>query len=274
MAAAGWLLAATAVLAQSITTIELQGRSADEIVPIVQPLLGPGDAVSGQGYLLFLKASPQTVAQVREFLSRVDTAPRLMQISVFQGTERDLRSVAASAEIRIESGDADLEIGESNATGSTSYSTTDAGASVSARSTQRSLRDNPIHRVRATEGMEAYIATGTQSPYFVGGIGGRGVTGGIVEYQDALTGFYVVPLLRGDSVVFEVSAFKNTQPDGRERNINIQSAITTVSGPIGSWVLVGGTSEQMVQTQSGIVSTATTRNNQHAGIWIKADLVN
>ena len=273
MVVAGWLFAATTVLAQSITTIELQGRSAAEIVPIVEPLLGPDDAVSGQGYLLVLRASPQTVAQVREFLSRVDTAPRSMQISVFQGTERDLKSVAASAEIRIESGDSGIEIGESSSAGSTSYSTTDASASVSARSTQRSLRDNPIHRVRATEGMEAYIATGTQIPYFVGGIGGRRVNGGIVEYQDALTGFYVVPLLRGDSVVFEVSAFKNSPPSGRDRNINIQNAITTVSGPIGSWVLVGGTSEQMVRTQSGIASTTTTRNNQHAGIWIKADLV-
>ena len=56
-------LAALTVQAESIATIELQNRPADEIIPLVKPMLGPGDAITGQGFQLFLRAPPDTQAQ-------------------------------------------------------------------------------------------------------------------------------------------------------------------------------------------------------------------
>ena len=275
----GLLLLSSGVLAQSVTTIQLQNRPAEEVIPIVQPMLGPDDAISGQGFRIFLKSSPDTVALVRDIVDFVDTAAKTLQILVFQGSEQDLAQHAINAGIRIEGDNASVEIGDGRgnsgaARGSAVYGTTNASGALEAVYAQRRLRDNPIHQVRVTEGNEAYIATGRQVPYFVGGatVGRRVVAGG-VEYEDALTGFYVIPRLRGDSVMFELSAFKNSPSPTGPGNIDTQSATTTVTGRVGEWLLIGGTSEQIERTQSGIGTTTTTHRSDRSGIWIRAEIV-
>ena len=86
-------LAALTVQAESIATIELQNRPADEIIPLVKPMLGPGDAITGQGFQLFLRAPPDTQAQVKQMIGALDVAPKMLLISVFQGSDRDLRAL-------------------------------------------------------------------------------------------------------------------------------------------------------------------------------------
>lgn len=98
------------------------------------------------------------------------------------------------------------------------------------------------------------------------------VAGG-VEYKDAMTGFYVLPRIRGDNVVLEISAFKNSQSNAGAGNIDTQSATTTVTGRVGEWLLIGGASEQIERAQSATGTTIATRSRDNTGIWIKADLV-
>ena len=274
----GLLLLAVGALAQSITTIELQNRPAAEVIPIIQPMLGPADAISGQGFTIFLKAPPDTVALVRQMVDVVDAPAKIVQVSVFQGSKRDLGELALSASIRIESGNASVEVGpdgdDDAADGRVTYSTADGTASVNAVRTQGRLRDNPIHQVRVVEGTEAYIHTGSQIPYFVGGAAvGRRVVAGGIEYQDARTGFYALPRVRGENVVLEVSAFKNSQSTTGAGNIDTQSATTTVTGRLGEWLLIGGMSERIERTRSATGTTIATRGGEESGIWIKADLV-
>ena len=151
-----------------------------------------------------------------------------------------------NASIRIESGDASVDIGNGRdnkdaAGGSITCSTTDGSAGIDGISTQESLRDNPIHQVRVTEGTEAYIETGKRIPYFVGATWiGPEVVGGGVEYKDAVTGFYMLPRIRGDNVILEVSPFKSSQSHTGGVNIDTQSASTTITGCVGKWLLIGG----------------------------------
>ena len=176
----------------------------------------------------------------------LDTPAKILQVSVFQGSDRDLGELGISASIQIESGDASVEIGngrdnEDAAGGSITYSATDGSASVNGISTQKNLRNNPIHQVRVTEGTEAYIETGRQIPYFVGATRiGPAVVGAGVEFKDAVTGFYVLPRIRGDNVILEVSPFKSSQSNTGGDNIDTQSASTTITGRVGEWLLIGG----------------------------------
>lgn len=259
----GFSILMSAVRAQSLETIELQNRPAEEVIPIVEPMLGADDAISGEGFRIFLRSSPDTLARVREMIDVLDTPARILQVSVFQGSERDLRALGIDATISIESGDA---------SDSTTYSTAGGSASVDGISTRRSLKDNPIHQVRVTEGIEAYVETGEQIPYFASAawIGPRGIAAG-VEYKDAVTGFHVLPRIRGDNVVLAVSPYKNAR--NRSGDIDTQSASTTVTGRIGEWLLIGGITEQQEQAQRSPGSTASTRSSKDTSIWIRADLV-
>ena len=273
------LLLVSTVQADSITTIELQNRPAEEVIPVVEPMLEAGDAISGQGFNIFLRSSPQTAARVRSMIDALDIPAKMLQVSVFQGSERDLGALDVSGSIQIETGDVSVDIGsggndDDSGGGSVTYSTADGSASARGISTQNSLRDNPIHQIRVADGSEAYIETGERIPYFYGAawIGRRGVAGGI-EYRDAITGFYVLPRVRGDNVMLEVSPFKNSQSAEGGGNIDTQSASTTITGPVGQWLLIGGVTEQLERTESVTGRTTATRSTNNAGIWIKADLI-
>ena len=109
----GLTLLASTVQADSITTLQLRNRPAGEVIPIVKPLLGAGESISGQGFKIFLRASPATLAEVRAVIDALDVAARTLQISVFQGDARGLEALEIGARIQVESGDASVTIGAS-----------------------------------------------------------------------------------------------------------------------------------------------------------------
>lgn len=271
------LLVATAQ-ADSMSTIQLQNRPAEEVIPIVKPMLGANDVITGEGFNIFLRSSPETLARVRQMIDVLDIRAKVMLVSVFQGSERDLGALGIRANIQFETGNASVDIGNENANnaagGSITVGTNSGSASISGINKQESLRDIPIHQVRVTEGTEAYIQTGEQIPYFLGATPIRpGRAAGGVEYTDAMTGFYVLPRLRGDNVILEISPFKSSQSNTGDDNINTLSAGTTITGRVGEWLLIGGVTEQVERTESGIGTTTTTQGGENTGIWVRADLV-
>jgi type II secretory pathway component GspD/PulD (secretin) len=275
----GLVLLVSTVQADSITTIKLSNRPAEEIIPIVKPMLGSEDAITGQGYKIFLRSSPQTLAQVKEMIDALDIAAKTLQISVFQGSTRGLSALGISGGIQVESGDASVDIGtsankNSNGGGSITYSTNNGSGNINSTTTRMRLEDNPIHQIRVTEGTEAYIETGEQIPYFSGTnwIVPEAFVGGI-EYKDVTTGFYVLPRIHGDNVTLQVSPFKNSQGNSRAANIETQNANTTLTGRIGEWLLIGGVTEQLKRVQRGTGSYSSTQSRNNESIWIKADLV-
>lgn len=262
--------------ANSLATIRLENRPAEEVIPIVEPMLAAGDAISGRGFTIFVRAAPATLAQVREMIAALDVAAMTLQISVFQGSSSGLGELGIDGGARIEGGDARIGIGSQRndagtAGGSITYSTRGGSASLSGTSTRMRLRDSPIHQVRVTEGFDAYIETGERIPVFSGmhWIAPGTVAGGI-DYQDVVTGFYVLPRVSGDEVTLEISPFKNTLRGG---NIATRSARTTLTGRLGEWLLVGGVSEQLRRAQSGAGSYTATQSRGNEAIWIRADLV-
>ena len=272
------LLLMSAASAESLSIIELRNRPAAEVVPIIEPMLGANDAISGEGYTIFLRSSPETLARVRGMVDVLDVAAKVLQVSVFQGSEQDLGRLGISASVQIERGNASVEIGgdtgnDDAAGGSVTYSTSDGSASVSGVGTQTRLRDNPVHQLRVTEGTEAYIETGERIPYFYGTRVGPWAVSSGVEYRDAVTGFYVLPRIRGDNVVLEVSPFKSSRTDSTGNGIDTQSAMTTVTGRVGEWLLIGGVAERVEQTDNTTGTTVSTQGRGNSGIWIRADVV-
>jgi type II secretory pathway component GspD/PulD (secretin) len=271
-------LTAPAAQAETIATIQLQNRPAEEVIPIVKPMLGPNDSITGQGFKLFLRASPETQKQVRQMIQSLDVAAKMLLISVFQGNDRDLRALGVSGDFKAQSGDGSVSIGSDKPRGrgaDISYSTRNASGGVSTLSTRGRLQDNPIHQLRVTEGTEGYIETGKQIPYFSGAnwIAPGAVVGG-VDYKDVTTGFYVLPRVHGEQVTMQVSPFKQSESRTRGGDINTQSANTTITGRLGEWLPIGGTTEQTQRSQSSIGSYSETRSRNNESIWIKADLVN
>jgi type II secretory pathway component GspD/PulD (secretin) len=265
------LLLLSSVQAASITTIQLQNRPAEEIIPIVKPLLGPGEVITASGFKLFLRASPASVEQVRDIIDALDIAAKMLQISVFQGSERDLKTVAISGDLRIESGDASVGagvgIGSSgkHGAGNIAYDSGNVSGDINANNSQTSQISNPVHQLRVTEGTEGFIQTGNQIAYSSYNNG--------TEYKDVTTGFYVLQRIRGSGVMLKVRPFKNSQSNTRAGSIETQSANTTISGRLGEWLPLGGVTEQFKRSQSSIGSSSSVEGSNKSSIWIRADLI-
>jgi len=263
--------------ADSIATIELHNRPAADLIPVIRPMLGAGDSISGQGFLLFLRAPAATQQQVEQMVRTLDVAARNLLISVFQGSDRDLRALDVDSHLRLESNNGSVVIGndERRHGGSDiNISNRNASAGATISSTRGRLQDNPVHQLRVSEGSEGYIETGKSIPYFSGGrrVAPGAVVGG-VDYKDVTTGFYVLPRIHGKQVTLQVSPFRQSLSRTRGGDIDTQSAQTTVTGPLGEWLPIGGVTEQTQQTTSGIGSYASTHSRNNSSIWIKAEQV-
>ncbi|MGH8186860.1 MAG: secretin N-terminal domain-containing protein, partial [Steroidobacteraceae bacterium] len=109
---------AAAVGAQSLEVIDLKHRRAEELIPVLQPLLEPGGALSGQDYKLFVRASAANVAQLRQALAQLDRQPRQLFVSVRRSTQQEIERERASVAGTVRSGDAAVAVNESPRTSS------------------------------------------------------------------------------------------------------------------------------------------------------------
>ena len=234
------LLFATPLLAETITTLQLRNRPAAEIIPVIEPFLGPGDKISGHGFKIFLRASAQTVAEVEDLIANIDLAAQTLMISVFQGRESDLHERDFSGSIRIESGN--------------------ISGSISASETRRSETSSPVHQLRVTEGNAGFIAMGTSSYLFTG------------DEVDASSGFYVLPRINGDRVTLQISPFRNNLKSSGG-TIETLQANTVISGRIGEWLPLGGVDHSVDATESDGFGQRSTRGSHQDSIWIRTDLV-
>lgn len=267
-------------LADSIQTIQLAHRPADEIMPVINPMLGPDDSLTGQGYQLFIRTSDSNLEQIKQMVSSLDRAAKMLLISVFQGNDRELRALGVSGDFQYQDSNANVSLGSTGEAAKrgaeVQYSTRNASAGAHTFSTRGRLSDNPIHQLRISEGSEGYIETGESIPYFSGSYwrgGRRGIVEGGVDYKDINTGFYVLPRVHGEQATLDVSPYKQSQSRKRGGDIETQSASTRITGKLGQWLAIGGVTGQTRSSSNRIGSYGSTQSRDNASIWIKADLV-
>ncbi|MCJ7450927.1 MAG: hypothetical protein MUO39_00420, partial [Steroidobacteraceae bacterium] len=151
------LLSCGTVLAQQMQVIDLHYRRADDLIPILRPLLEPGDAITGLDDKLFVRADPATMARVFEALEVIDQPPRQLVITVGQDSAADVSTAGVRGAATISGGDVSVGVNRPPGTGNS------AQVVAVDRSRQTSMRN--VSSVRALDGTEAYIAVGQQVPF-------------------------------------------------------------------------------------------------------------
>ena len=247
-AAAVGCLFASALFAQSLQVIDLQYRTAAEVIPLLQPLLEPGGALTGQDYKLFVRASGGNVQQLRQALEQIDRQPRQFMVSLRRATRQQIEQEHAAV---------GGVIG-------------DSGARVTlSTGNSRSRRDSDgISSVHVMEGNAAHIATGESVPVITSAwLGGdrhrrSGVTQG---YRDVNSGFTVTPRLAGERVVLDIE--QNAEHD--DAGIRIQSLSTQISGKLGDWLPLGGVGESAQSQSSAIGSRRHATHGDDVQLWVR-----
>lgn len=242
--------------------ITLQHRSAEDVLPIVRPLLDQEGVASGMNNQLILRTSPHNLAEIKRLLESIDITPRRLKITVLQNvdseTVRRLTEISGSAGL---GRDARISVpgGADN-----SGLTVEAGQGrdrMRARvfSTRSLEDDRKTQHIQVLEGNRALVSAGQSVPIVQRQVVRSPWNTQVVEstqYRDIVSGFYVLPRVSGDRVTLEIS----TQNDASAPNSSnqpaarVQQLATTLSGKLGEWLVLGDTSQQAEDNGSAISS--------------------
>lgn len=250
----GLLLACGLAQAQGeLEILQLRSRSAEQVIPILRPLLEPGGVLTGQGYQLIIRTSPKNLADLRAVLDSIDRPPRRLVISVRQGATAEEMRRSAGARVDLRPGDSRVDVRIADA---------------------RSASDERVdQRVQVLEGGRAMIGSGESRPLQQRQVfrspDGRVVRETTTVIQQATTGFEVVPRLSGDTVHLEIAPQRESFAQGGA--IQSQRVATTVSGRLGEWIDLGGASSSSARSGSGILSSGESRSAGTSSTWVKVE---
>ncbi len=202
--------------------IRLNGRPSAEMVPLIEPFVGPDGAVVGSGDKLILRTSPERLQQIRRLLEQLDRPPRRLIVHVRRGRLRESDLAYAAAGVDLGNERWRLQAGQPVAPDSAALGLGRADRRVDLEMDQQ---------VQVVEGHPAFVrgarlrASGKRHPGY-----GYGSNGG---------GFYVVPQLNGERVTLEISA-RAARPGGPGGAVEVQGLDTRVQGRLGQWISLGG----------------------------------
>jgi type II secretory pathway component GspD/PulD (secretin) len=245
------LMAVTA-FAQSLEVIDLKHRTAQELIPVLQPLVAQGGALSGQDYKLFVRTTSSNLTELRRAIAQLDQAPRQLLVSVRKATHQQIeRERVAIAGVLSTEG-------------------AQARGGATDRDSQRNVEG--VASVAVLEGNAAMINNGSSVPVVtsvaVGG-GRRPWAAAQTQYRDLSNGFVVTPRVNGERVVLDVSQQAQTMRNGA---IDTQQLQTQASGRLGEWLALGGIEESSTSTQRGIGTREYGTSSEQRSLWIKVEL--
>lgn len=84
-----------AVAAQDIAVIQLRNRPAEDLQPLLLPMLNGNDSLVPNHMQLIIKADPATIREIRGLVEQLDRRPHRLLISVAQGTNITAESLNA-----------------------------------------------------------------------------------------------------------------------------------------------------------------------------------
>ena len=269
-------LAALAVHAQQLEILTLRFRNAEQVVPQLQPLVAPGGALTGSGSKLFVRTTPNNLADLKRVLAEIDREPRRLLVSVRRGGE--LRREASGAGVGGTAGSGNVRIWSSGGDGG-------RGGSVEIRNGETVIRGNAYEartrgsedvaqQVQTVEGGRAFISVGRSVPVpvrrrVVTPTGSVVVTDA-VEYREIDSGFYAEPRVSGDRVTLDISS-ANDRPVGSSGVAETQRLSTTVSGRLGEWIELGGMSQESTEERGDVARYSTRGTQDERRVWLKVE---
>lgn len=193
-----------------VKTYTLHYKTAEQVIPLIKPMLVPGAVISGQGKLLMIKSTYENLTEVRYMLRNIDLPTKQLRILVKTDRHHGLETSSIAAN--------DIREYETN-----------------------SLRNEHVQQsIQVSEGSKAYIATGEEIPVI--STAPFNVWGSIgIEYKPIESGFVVTPmLLPNNKVQLNIQQYKEKLDYAGDTDIQYQKSGTIAVVPVNHWFNLGG----------------------------------
>lgn len=270
-----WAGMAALAHAAELRTLELKHRSADDLIPIVQPLLEPGASVGGADFRLFIRSSERNFREIQAAVAQIDTPRRRLRIDVEQDQ-------SGASMVRRQELSGDARVGDHTRI----IVTPRAGAAgamvesdgvryrVEQRSHTGSLRSGQFLTV--LDGGTAFLRVGTVhadiEPFLVLAGNRLRVAAGVV-FREVGTGFDVRPRLQNDHVLLEITPRLAFRGERGDQEVMFQELTTSVRAPLGEWVDLGGTIEHRHEVHRAILGRRAETASDRRALRVKVEAV-
>ena len=263
------LVVTTFAGADELEVLQLRYRSLNEVLPVLQPLLEPGGALTGMNDQLILRASAKNREQIKAVLAHIDQAPRQLVIYVRQNMNQQQQNRGINVNGQINAGGVAVIVPRQQRP---TARLSDGNVNLDVQDTQRNSQESADQMVRVIDGGAAYIHAGVSVPVPMRSVY-YAANGTVVStatiYQDLGSGFYATPRLTGEHVTLEISPQQTSSQTGQYGSRNVQRLTTTVQTRLGEWVQIGGTDSNNTQTSNQLLGRDSQSQQSQRGIWLK-----
>lgn len=215
--------------------ITLQNRTSADLLPIAQNFIGKNGKVSAYGNQLIVEAAPSKIQNLENLLAQLDTPAKRLLITV---DTRDNSLPEPNSDTRV----------------------------ISTAS-----REGGIQQIEATEGVPAQIQIGQSVPLTSTQTDAYGRLLTQTEYRDVTQGFFVTATVTGETVHLAISTHLDSMSQERPDVVNMQNANTQISGPLGQWITVAGSSNQSQTENNATTLTYSTQGRNDMTVRVKVN---
>jgi hypothetical protein len=244
--------------ADTLHGIALHHRPASEILPIVRPLLKPHEAMSGSAYQVFVRADAARVAEIERLVAALDVAERQLTITVRQTLNRH-------SERAHDRGTGEVAVGRSG---------TDADVHYHGERREHTGGESRAQMLRVLDGRRAFLRLGQSLPVVqrVVALTGRGdvIAAQGVSLHEMSTGFEVLPRVRGDTVVLEITP-QLAAPRAADGAFRFHELRTTVTARLGEWIDLGAATARSSEVNRTILGRGDAHGSETTTVWLKVE---
>lgn len=258
----GIVLSVSAMAADQFKMITLQYRFAQDVLPMIEPMVGPTGTVRAIDNHLMISASPDRLSQIEALLSQIDVARKNVRITVSHSADVQTQQRGAGISGRIRSGDVEISTSPRAERG-INIDLTDRSAAYSNAGSEF---------LNVIDGERAFIRVGQSVPYTQ-----QWVTltrryvnvQQTVEFQDITTGFAVRPRYIGDQVELEITP--RIARLNQSGFIDFEELSTIVRVSPGQWFDLGGNMQHRDDVSREILNTRLGSSSQNSSLKIRVD---
>lgn len=244
--------------------ITLKHRFAEDILPIVQPMVGESGTANAMDNHLIIRTTPDRMAAIEQVVAEFDVARRNIRIEISHENNMRMDRSRAAISGRARTGDGEIIIGDRPPRRS--------GANVEIGKSSGNISRRGGEFVTVMDGADAFIRVGQSVPYtqqwavFTRRYAHVGQT---TEFRDITTGFAVRPRYIGDTV--EVEIVPRIARLNSSGFIDFEELATTVRLTPGEWFDLGGTMGSRDEVSRAILGSRSASASESTALMIRVD---
>jgi len=252
------LCSSLALAEQKIETIQLNHRLATEVLPEVQSFLPKNATARAFNDYIILQARPSAITEIKQLIHQLDTPLQRLKVSVLKTDEKLLNQKNLDLETDI----------------SISNEGTSAAASINTWSSNTVRNKDQHYQAQGIAGNPILISMGQDIPQKQQDIlifaDGSVAVQSSTDYISIASGFQAVArILPNHHAVIDIHP-QFSHLSKRHGTINTSKIITSISGPVGTWIELGHIDNENKFEKQGATRYRSHRKLQQT-IYIKVD---